>query len=318
MAPKKSISSSSSSSSSSTINSFDCDDSSSIKKPKAKKVTKPQKAKKSAPKNIETKKLKPGEVAAIVCIVPGERALIKEFKSLGYDYITEPMDVGDIQIRTKDADGEWTNVELIIERKEAKDLLASIKDGRYDEQKQRIMTLFATNGLTPQKVYYMIEDFPEPTGYFAYDSQPRKCMWSAITNTTYRDKFNVFQTKNPAESAEWLNSLCNSVSKHYTSARTDVTVELKVHEANLKKKKVTPDDFLKHSLMLIKGVQDDVADAIAELYPTFSKLIEKYREMIDDDDNPATLFKDLKRISGSRKIGPVLSKRIYEYFENEV
>lgn len=257
------------------------------------------------------------EIPTKIFVVPGEKSLIKSFDELGYDYETEPMDVGDIQIRTQDADKNWTVVELIIERKEGKDLHASIKDGRYEEQKSRIKSLFSET-FTPKQVYYLIENFPGPSGRYTYDSQPRKCMWSAITNTMYRDGFNVFQSKSVSESAEWLNSLCNSVRKHKMTVFS--SSDLKVHEANLKKKKVTPTDFLKHSLMLIKGVQDDVSDPIVEKYETFSNIIRKYQNKINKGDEPGAekMLKDLNRSSGNRKIGPVLSKRIYHFFIPEL
>lgn len=258
------------------------------------------------------------ETPAKIFIVPGEKSLIKSFDELGYDYETEPMDVGDIQIRTQDSDNNWT-VHLIIERKEGKDLHASIKDGRYEEQKSRIKSLFSET-FTPNHVYYLIENFPTATGRYTYGSQPRKCMWSAITNTMYRDGFNVFQSKSVSESAEWLNSLRNSVQKHKLTQSSSSDEGLKVHEANLKKKKVTPTDFLKHSLMLIKGVQEDAADPIVEKYETFGNLIRKYQNKINkgDEDGAEKMLKDLIRGSGNRKIGPVLSKRIYHFFIPEL
>jgi len=259
---------------------------------------------------------KKAETQAIVFIVPGEKRLIKAFAELGFDYETEPMDIGDIQIRIPDKNGEYTIVELIIERKEGKDLCSSITDGRYEEQKSRIISLFSEGGMTASKIYYLVENFCAPDGRYDYETPVRKRMWSSITNTLYRDGFHVFQSKTVEESAEFINSLKNSVSKWYNGNNS--SDGLKVHEANLKKKKVTPDDFFMHSLMLIKGMQEDSAASIVELYPTFSSLIRKYNRMIEKDIDPEKLFKDTFRQSGARKIGPAMSKKIFEFFEPQL
>jgi crossover junction endonuclease MUS81 len=255
---------------------------------------------------------------AMVYIVPGEKRLIKAFAELGFDYETEPMDVGDIQIRLPDENGEYTIVELILERKEGKDLCSSITDGRYEEQKSRIISLFNDGRMNASKVYYLIENFCAPDGRYGYETPVRKRMWSSITNTLYRDGFHVFQSKTLEESAEFINSLKNSVSKWSNTSHDTTTDGIKVHEVNLKKKKVTPDDFFMHSLMLIKGMQEDSAASIVELYPTFNSLIGKYNRMIEKGLDPNKLFKDTLRQSGSRKIGPAMSKKVFEFFEPQL
>lgn len=254
-------------------------------------------------------------VPAYIFVVPTEKSLIAAFESLDIKYQTEPMDVGDIQIRTYNKETDEYSIELIIERKEGKDLAASIKDGRYEEQKARIASAFSDT-FGPKNVYYLIEKFPEPNGVYGYDKTIRKAMWSSITNTLYRDNYQVFQSKNVTESAEFISSLKNTVHKFKLGKYDDK--QLKIHESILKKKKVTPDDFLQNSLCLIKGVQEDIAIPIVEKYETFACLIASYQRKIDKGCNPEDMLKELKRSSGKMKIGPVISARIYKFFESNL
>ena len=58
------------------------------------------------------------------------------------------LTLGDILIRTEDLDDL-----ILIERKSLKDLLASIKDGRYEEQSYR---LIHSSGFLPHNIVYII------------------------------------------------------------------------------------------------------------------------------------------------------------------
>ena len=61
----------------------------------------------------------------------------------------EVLNLGDILIKT-DEDKDV----LLIERKSFSDLLASIKDGRYEEQSYRLLH---SSGFPPHSVFYLIE-----------------------------------------------------------------------------------------------------------------------------------------------------------------
>ena len=82
-----------------------------------------------------------------IIITPGETKLIEAFKDQNYNVIIENLLVGDIHIRKDD------KTVYILERKAGSDLDASIKDGRYKEQKSR---LFET-GIPRKNIIYIIE-----------------------------------------------------------------------------------------------------------------------------------------------------------------
>ncbi len=81
----------------------------------------------------------------------------------------EVLDLGDILIKTDD-----NKDVLLIERKSFQDLLASIKDGRYEEQSYRLLH---SSGFPPHSVFYLVE------GMFSQLRAPleKKIIMSAIS-----------------------------------------------------------------------------------------------------------------------------------------
>jgi ERCC4-type nuclease len=83
--------------------------------------------------------------------------------------LQKDLPIGDMIIQKDD---ETTL--LIIERKSFQDLLASIKDGRYEEQSHR---LIHTSQIHPHSIIYLLE------GMFSQLSNPKdkKIIYSSIT-----------------------------------------------------------------------------------------------------------------------------------------
>ena len=104
--------------------------------------------------------------------------------------MNENLDIGDFLI----TDNE-NNILIIIERKKYADLSASIKDGRYKEQKERLIHSI------PYKVrkIYLLE------GNNMKDFQfPLKTFESVIINTMIRDGIFVFMSKNTDETVNFI------------------------------------------------------------------------------------------------------------------
>jgi crossover junction endonuclease MUS81 len=234
-------------------------------------------------------------------VVPGEKKIIDELVSQKIPFDLRPLDVGDIHIVRIHEDGV-EKVEMIIERKEGKDLEASIKDGRYREQKARLKSLICEK-FESWRIAYLIENVPKT-------SSIEKSLWSSMTNTVCRDRFTVFQTKNTSESVKWLGSLMASLEKHEDVASTQETSKpnLLITETQIKKRKVVPTDFYLNTLLLIPGV-NEAAQVIVETYPTLTSLI----TALKNSPSPKSVLKDIPLKSGKRKLGPALSERICEY-----
>ena len=94
------------------------------------------------------------------------------------------LELGDIEININNID--YTNT-LIFERKTLSDLNSSINDGRYKEQKNRLLSSYSNNAIT-----YIIE------GDDIHKSINRndKKISSAYINTLYRDNIKIIFNKN--------------------------------------------------------------------------------------------------------------------------
>ena len=109
----------------------------------------------------------------------------------------EPLHIGDIQFQKS-----GQNV-LLLERKTMADLASSIKDGRYHEQKARLMAsahLHMTG--------YIFEGPLRNIGGIS-----SKTLIGAITNTFVRDKMVVFRTMSLQETATFVKSMAEKIAK---------------------------------------------------------------------------------------------------------
>jgi len=114
--------------------------------------------------------------------------------------VTESLPIGDIII-LNDKDEK-----LIIERKSINDLLASIKDGRYEEQSYRL------NGLPHHNhnIYYIIEGDINRINRFKNVELEKMTIYSAIFSLNYYKGFSVMRTFTIEETALFI---CNTTNK---------------------------------------------------------------------------------------------------------
>jgi len=114
----------------------------------------------------------------------------------------EVLPIGDIIIETV----EHKQI-MCIERKSLSDLLASIKDGRYDEQSYRLLN---STGLPPHNIVYIIE------GMFSQIPKPKdkRIVYSAITSLNYFKGFSVMRTCSVNETAELLFYMADKIHRN--------------------------------------------------------------------------------------------------------
>jgi crossover junction endonuclease MUS81 len=110
------------------------------------------------------------------------------------------LPLGDIYLKT-DEDKDI----MIIERKSVQDLLASIKDGRYEEQSYR---LTHSSGFPLHNIMYIIEGTIQNLPL-----QIKKTVFSAITSLNYFKGFSVIRTTSSRETAELLVWMANKIDK---------------------------------------------------------------------------------------------------------
>lgn len=121
-------------------------------------------------------------------------------------YVTlekEPLPIGDIYFKTD----EGKDV-LIIERKSLSDLLASIKDGRYEEQSYRLMH---SSGFPPHSVIYIIEGQMTQLR----TSMEKRLVYSAMTSLNFFKGFSVIRTNHISETADFIIWTAEKIERNF-------------------------------------------------------------------------------------------------------
>ena len=245
---------------------------------------------------------------------------IKEYfeKNREYDSIVsvKNLEIGDIVILVNDEPA------ILIERKTIKDLAASIQDGRLREQKYRI-----TGSKYPHKnVIYLIEGDLDEKIYGRID---KRTLQGSIINTMLRDDYKVYRTRDPKETVFFLSRLIAKVLNDkfklldLTQSMTPLNLpppQPKKEYSELvslsKKSQLTPETFNKVVLLQISGVSMRYVTEINKYYPSIKDLILKY-ESIESREQREDLLSQIEidtTTGKKRKIGFIMSKRIYDYF----
>ena len=168
------------------------------------------------------------------------------------------LPLGDILLKTDDDQSM-----ILIERKSISDLLASIKDGRYEEQSYRLKN---SDEFSTHHIVYLIE------GMFTFATD-KKLVYSAMTSLQFFKGFRVQRTCSLIESAEWIMHLADKIERDmkkgkclaYSGTDTSAggnpdnycTVVKKV-----KKDNITPENMGEIILCQIPGISANTAIAI--------------------------------------------------------
>ena len=212
------------------------------------------------------------------------------------------LELGDIKFEYND------KPILIIERKSINDLNSSIRDGRYHEQKQRLLS-----NIDRHRIVYLIEGEISNDNLYIDTNK----IFSSILHTIFRDRLIVYRTNSILESVEFITELVNRISSksvdwmNYLDGNclnNSLDVDKKVYDkvASKKSDNNTPSVAFTNMLAQIPGCSTKIAEKIVETYKTMPNLIKIL------EDGGEDCLKDLKL--ENRKLGPVLSSRIYNYF----
>jgi len=182
------------------------------------------------------------------------------------DVRVEALPIGDIII-CDDSGVE----KMIIERKTINDLLASIKDGRYDEQSCRLSGLPINN----HNIVYLIE------GEIIKTHSSRSLLFSSMFSLGYYKGFSVFRTMSVEESAFFLINTVQKMAKEQAKGGREPYVEgstiNKEYISTLKKVKsenITPENINELMLSQIPGISAQSAKVILEKFKTIPLLLE--------------------------------------------
>jgi ERCC4-type nuclease len=241
-----------------------------------------------------------------------EQELITEIKNLvlfvpifkKLNVVTETLPLGDIIIADEKEE------KLIVERKTVNDLLASIKDGRYEEQSYRLNGLEHHN----HNIIYLIEGDVNKVNRFKDSQLEKLTSYSAMFSLNYYKGYSVFRTFNLNETALVICNMAYKLEKGVVNGKqpfyqnknnkiikTDIvsnevpetiTNDNETNNDNdqaieqsekdyinvikkVKKENITPNNICEIMLCQIPGVSTVSATAIMEKFNTLPNLIKE-------------------------------------------
>ena len=218
----------------------------------------------------------------------------------GYNVSISSLDVGDLAIA--DDEGE---ILALFERKTCKDMAASINDGRYSEQKARMLSSpvrwkgYIIEGIYPEEGI----KFPRYIkGKRSVKIVQRKTYHSIMTGFTLRDGLIVYNTVNVQETGEFLSNMIRKIPEYLKlDKRTSYDEALINSISTVRKENMTPEVCYLAQLSQIPGVSYNISKCISKKWSNMTSLLQA----------------DVIQLSGikigERRLGKVVADRIIEY-----
>jgi len=204
--------------------------------------------------------------------------------------VVENLPLGDIILSKNEID------KVVIERKSLRDLAASIKDGRYEEQSFRLNGLPIHN----HNIVYLVEGDVNKFNVFK-DRMEKLTLYSAMVSLNFYKGFSVMRSFNVEESALILCNMAHKINKCESDCKTlfysqqpSKNVDAPENEGEnmldtpldnyckvakkVKKDNVTPENIGEIMLSQIPGVSSTTAIALMEKFGTLQNLVIKINE----------------------------------------
>jgi crossover junction endonuclease MUS81 len=242
-----------------------------------------------------------------------ETKLISYLEKKDIDFKIEQLLLGDIQIKNITNSDTNKIIDYVIERKTIKDLLASVKDGRYKEQKLRVVSQIQQNKVGT--FFYIIE------GSSIHLKPYEKTIYQGcLISIQLRDNIKIFTTNNVEETGDLITRLMTRIKKgdliQHTSIESPETPNT-LHKSYLdvikqeKKGNIDPKTTQILALSNIPGISKTIGTVVINKYSSLADLFDIYQGL-ETEQEKELLLKDLQ-LNEKRKVGLASSKKIYEY-----
>ncbi len=212
--------------------------------------------------------------------------------------IQEPLDIGDIHIR-------YDDIFYIFERKTPADLLSSIKDGRYKEQKARLLS-----NANIQDISYIIEG-DNVIASQTY-SQNKSTLLSSYLHSMFRDNIRVLFTKNMTETTTLLLTIATKIidnpDKFAKQSNNEITYTDILKLKQKKIENIDPQTCYIMQLAQIPHISNVIAKHIAATYPTMQQLLDALKQEATPEDK-------IKLLCNIEKIGKEKAKNVIKYLQ---
>lgn len=172
------------------------------------------------------------------------------------------------QLTLADISIEVGGKEVLIERKTLADLAASIVDGRYREQSERLAAYEIPN----HNVMYLIEG-----SFKTYRSSlPKKTLLSSMVSLLYGKGFSVVRTESLDETVEFLEAMHEKLQKEngYEHGPKENASSVKKERRD----KITPDNIDALMLTQIPFVSTVTAEAVLAAHKTVAELVDALKK----------------------------------------
>lgn len=215
------------------------------------------------------------------------------------NYTEKQLELGDIFI-------DSPNYKIMIERKTITDFNASLQDGRYRNQKLRLLEWRnMINDDVIKKIIYILEDNGDTKD---------KSYWGAIINAALRDNIFVIQSISITKTAELIEDMKKKIDENKISSLKNTKCD--IHLEGLKKGDYsTPENFYIGQLTLIPGISKTIAIILVETFPTLRILMNTIQENLENET--ITFRKRLHFLSNikinNRRLGEKLAEKICNY-----
>jgi ERCC4-type nuclease len=193
---------------------------------------------------------------------------------------------------------------LMIERKTKGDLISSVIDGRFREQKSRLQQY-------QKDVIYLIESPGQVIKRGEKTNNHIQTMYySSLLNMQFKNNFKVFVSLNMEETVDVLTLLLKKIKNKDFACNSDMGIQPTEVRPKARAENVH-DNLFAYQLSLIQGVSITIASKIAEQYKSPLELCKEY--MGKPEKEGELLLSEVK-VTDKRKVGKALSKKIYWCF----
>ncbi|KAL3130050.1 conserved possible MUS81 endonuclease [Cryptosporidium hominis] len=222
----------------------------------------------------------------------------------------------------------------IIERKTGSDMCSSILDGRYEEQKYRLM-----RSIGVENVIYLLEDLNSIHENIVWSSSsngpissgkiaPKQVLRSAQANTQFIAGFHILQSQSIGHTLTLLIGMHQMITRNVSNRWRNTEVKqdeifdrsyiitkiaqdrpsFKDWEINSKKSSnLTVEETFGKQLRSIKGCGPEATETLLEIWPTPYKMYEEMSSEITFDDLYSKVLKKCEEIR-NMKFGPKKKK----------
>jgi len=220
------------------------------------------------------------------------------------EFTPKQLELGDIII-------DSNNHKIIIERKTIPDFNASLKDGRYRNQKLRLLEWKNTFEENIKKdVIYILEE--------KYGDNKDKAYWGAIINANLRDGIFVIQSDGLSRTADIANDIKKKLEENKFTELQGTKQD--IHLEGLSKGDYNnPKNCYLGQLSIIPGVSKSTAKILADKFPTMKNIINEIEyNLLNEEIIVKKRLEFLSEIDlNGRRLGDKLAEKICYYLCDE-